>query len=164
MRPIKKITHVHKLMAHYLAMGWSVQQIAEELKYTPHYVNQIANDDRIKALVAEDQRRINEYTIDKETTRRAQITSAMNEEAMNAFNTVKSLHRGSAVDSVRLRAAQDILNRAPEAPKLVTREERDDVHRILLEGKIMDRLLYGMEKVDAEIPALPIGEEEKEER
>lgn len=112
--PQKRLTPRNLLVALLDATGRTTDQIAAKTGYTREVIYNIRSSPLYKVEVAEIRKRIEDEAISGVV----ELPRKFDEEAPEAFNTIKHLHKKAESEPVRLNAAKDILDRAPNAPKI----------------------------------------------
>lgn len=110
----QELSSFHQMIAYKDAVGKGPTAIAQELGCSVQTVYNARGVPEYVALVESVKREIRERLVDNA----ARVQEAYNEEVMPAFETTRELHKGADSDAVRLGAAKDILDRAPDAPKV----------------------------------------------
>jgi len=119
------------LMALLEVTGKDPVEIAEVVGYSPNNVRHIRRTNpHYVAYVKE----LREQLTSEVIAKTADLATRFDLEAPEAFETIKDLHKHSEMDTVRLGAAKDILDRAPNAPKIKQHIEGRDSHIILQLG------------------------------
>jgi hypothetical protein len=126
----KKLNTRHKSLALAVATGNTVKKAAELIGVHENWAYIVSRSPAFKALVAKYFRELERETI-KEAKQK--ILS----EALNSVNVLVELRDTASSESVRLQAAQDLLDRA--IPKAV-KNENDNTLRISLPQELMAQM------------------------
>lgn len=144
--PPDKLNDRHMLAAYKEAAGMKPIQIAQEVGLSPGRLHVVRTSGLYQVFIEGIRREVRE----KVTDRASQLVDAFNEEAMPAFDTVQELHRNADTDNVRLGAAKDILDRAPDAPKIVKNVGQIDARTIIqLPVKVAEGMVDTLKMVGA---------------
>jgi len=112
--PPDRLNQRHMLMAYMEVMGLTPAELAESLRYHRNRVYHIRRAQCYREKVAEIREKLEEYLI----RRTIDIHSRLDVEAHAALDTLRSILTDPTVPaSARLRAAVEVLDRAPNAPK-----------------------------------------------
>jgi hypothetical protein len=122
----------HEMIAHVDAMNvHSAAEIASMFGIEVNTVYQIRLRPDYKLAKKQAEEEIKERLIAQASDRVEMLNEAFNNEAMPAFETVKSLHKMADKDATRLNAAFGILDRASDAPKVLKNVQNIDNRTII---------------------------------
>jgi len=124
----RKMTPAYETVALLVARGLRNAQISDVTGYHPNYVWRIKTEtEGFDALVAEFKREIQDNMIDEA----ADISRVFNDEVVGMAENLKSLAYTAQKEGIRLNATKDWLDRAPDAPKRIQRNETSEEHKII---------------------------------
>lgn len=110
----EKLSERHELVALLDAKGVNNTEIARLLGFAREYISVIKRHPHYQILLQRFKGELQEKVLD----RTADLLAAFNEESMNAFGTLKDIHRDSdQKGSTRVAAAEAILDRSAWAPR-----------------------------------------------
>jgi len=109
------LSDAHRMMAYMDAQGKRAGEIAEATGFAVNRVYSIRLEKKYQEFLAEVRREIKERAI----AAAANLISRYDEEAPKSFETIVELRDGAENESIRLKAAEHIIDRAPAAPKVV---------------------------------------------
>jgi hypothetical protein len=125
-----------------LIQGHNCTNTAAALNIAPATIYKWNAQPEFRLLQDSLRKQLSEQIIDKTSNTVSRLVQLFNEEAVEAFNTLKHIHSDIDVSpAVRRQAAVDILDRAPDAPKH-TRESQVDIHSsVTIEAPLMENIL-----------------------
>jgi len=143
-RPMKP-TYEHVALLH--ARGAPDREIAEVMGLSPGYVWRVRNEtEGFDALVTEFKREIQERLI-QETVDAAAM---LNRRVPTMVNNLEDIALRGDKESNRLKATQDWLDRAPDAPKRISRSEIQEDRNIVLTLRQVDNIKEALMDVGAD--------------
>lgn len=110
---------IFMLVAFLEANGRNNKEIASEMGISVSSVAKAKAHKLYPACVAN----MRDHLAEHAANRAVSLAEEFDEEAYSAFGTVKELHKHASMETVRLGAAKDILDRAPSAPRARKYEE-----------------------------------------
>ena len=130
MEKLLELSDKHRMMAYMEAAGKGVSEISEETGLSAGRVYGIRCEALYKTFLAEVRREVKERAIVKATN----IVERYDEEAPRSLDTILELRDEAENESVRLKAAEHVIDRAPSAPKVVKVNEGggDNILKIYL--------------------------------
>ena len=139
---MSEIKDIQRLAAHMLIQGHNCTNTAAALNIAPATIYKWNAQPEFRLLQDSLRKQLSEQIIDKTSNTVSKLVQLFNEEAVEAFNTLKHIHsNGEISPAVRRQAAVDILDRAPDAPKH-TRESQVDIHSsVTIEAPLMENIL-----------------------
>jgi transcriptional regulator with XRE-family HTH domain len=127
-RKIKNFKSAHEIVALLEARGCSDAEIAEATGYSNNYIWRIRNELPEYALALSDfKREIQERVIDDT----ADAITKFNSKVPVMIDNLENLALRANKEGVQLKATTDWLDRAPDAPKRVSREEHSEERKIV---------------------------------
>ena len=127
----------------YAALGMKATQIVEKLSISWATWDRWKKDPAFQTEVEQFKEEITQRLIDSKSN----LEALFDFEAYSAFETLRDLHKTSEMDTVKLGAAKDILDRAPNAPKQRQERLEDHQHRIFIAGASFENLREALEDV-----------------
>ncbi len=123
-----KFSPRHRKIAIMIAGGFTNKEILAAVGGSDTYLSELKQWPQMQQEVEQYSRQIEEKAIDKA----ADLVAKFDDESPKAFKTVRSLHREGNSEAVRLRAAKDILDRAPIAPKTKAIHENKNITPVIV--------------------------------
>jgi len=145
MEEVKNLTPLSardQKMALLEAMGKTTAELREIYDLSPQGLYKVRSQHEYKVLVAELRREVQDRTIDREVF----LITRFNQLAPDAVDTIEDIMRGGEKDSDRLKASEMVLDRAPDAPKALRREESQTEEIV--------KVMFGVQNVEAMKAAL----------
>lgn len=132
------------------AMGKTTAELREHFELSPQRLYVIRSKHEYRVLVAELRREVRDRTIESQSE---ELIKRFNELAPGAIDTIEDVMFGAEKEGDRLKAAEMVLDRAPDAPKSVRREESQTEEIV--------KIMFGVQNVEAMKAALEdIGDED----
>lgn len=127
-RKIQNLKPAHEIVALLEARGCSIAEIAEATGYSYNYVWRIRTEiPEYKVVLSEIKREIKERVVEDT----ADAISMLNAKVPTMIDNLEDLALAAGKEGVRLRATMDWLDRAPDAPKRVQRQENSEERKII---------------------------------
>jgi len=146
-RKLQNLKPAHEIVALLEARGCTFSEIADATGYAYNYIFRIRSEvPGYQQLVAEFKREIQERVIDQT----ADAITMFNSKVPAMVNNLETLALGAYKEGVRLRATMDWLDRAPDAPKRVAREEHTEERKIVFSIQQADNIRNAMLDVGRE--------------
>lgn len=144
--PPDKLNDRHMLAAYKEVAGKKPVQIAQEVGLSLGRLHIVRASGVYQVFIEGIRREVRE----KVTDRASKLGELFNEEAEEAFNTQKELNKSADSDGVRLSASNSILDRAPDAPKIVKNTGNIDARTIIqLPVKVAESMVDTLKMVGA---------------
>lgn len=143
----KSMTPAYEIVALLVARGCSNAEISDATGYNANYVWRIKNEvEGFDLLVAEFKREIQQRTIEETVD----AVTRFNRKVPLMTDNLEELALRANKEGVRLRATMDWLDRAPDAPKRVHRQENLDEHKIIFGVQQVDNMKAALLDVGAD--------------
>jgi hypothetical protein len=154
---LKTLKNSHEIIALLDARGCSDPEISDATGYAVNHIWRIRNElPEYKVLLSEIKRQIQEQVIDNT----ADSINAWNARVPVMRDNLEDLALRANKEGVRLSATRDWLDRAPDAPKRVIKEESTQERKIIFSVQQVDNMKAGLIDVGkAEIVDLLEGED-----
>lgn len=127
MTDVSVLSDVYRQAAYMEVAGIPQGKIAEKIGRTPSRLSVVRGTEEYKVFIAGVRREVRE----KITDNAALLVEDFNQEARPAFDTLQEMHKGAQTEAVRVSAANSILDRAPDAPKIVKNNAQIDARTII---------------------------------
>jgi hypothetical protein len=127
-RKIKNWKNSYDIVALMDARGAPPSEIAEATGYAPNYIWRIQNElPQYPSVVSDFKREIAERVVEDT----ADAITMFNRKVPDMINNLEDLALNANKEGVQLRATMDWLDRAPDAPKRVSRQENTEERKII---------------------------------
>lgn len=142
-RKIQNLKPAHEIVALLEARGCTITEIAEATGYNYNYIFRIRSEvNEYPMVLAEFKREIQSQVVEKT----ANAITMLNSKVPKMIDNLEALALTANKEGVQLRATMDWLDRAPDAPKRVTKEEHTEERKIIfslqqaenIKGALMD--------------------------
>ncbi len=128
----KEMKPAYEIIALMEARGMRDREISDATGYNANYIWRIRNEtEGYAAALADFKKEIHDRTIDAV----ANIAEVFNEHVPVMAQELRTIALHGQKEETRLRAVQDWLDRAPKAPKRISRNEQAIEHSIIFSGK-----------------------------
>lgn len=133
-----------QMIAYMEAAGMPPREVSQRVGLSYQRVYVIRQTADYQTFLTDLKREIREKVVDNAS----KLVETFNEEAMPAFETLQKLHKDAENENVRLGAANSILDRAPDAPKVNKNTGTVDARTIL---QLPVRTIEGMNQALTEV-------------
>ena len=146
-RKIKNWKNAYDIVALLDARGCSDAEIADATGYSNNYIWRIKNElPDYPVVVGEFKREIAERVIDDT----ADAITMFNSKVPTMINNLEGLALDANKEGVRLRATMDWLDRAPDSPKRVSRQENTEERKIVFSVQNVENMQAALIDVGAD--------------
>jgi hypothetical protein len=136
-RKIKNWKNSYDIVALMDARGAPPSEIAEATNYTPNYIWRIQNElPQYPGVMADFKREIQERIIDETVD----AVNMFNRKVPKMIDNLEDLALNADKEGIRLRGTMDWLDRAPDAPKRVSRQENTEERKIIFSLQQVDNM------------------------
>jgi len=136
-RKIKNWKNAYDIIALMDARGCPPKEISEATGYNANYIWRIQNElPQYPAVLAEFKREIHERIIDNTVD----AVTMFNDEVPVMVENLKNLALNAKKEGTQLSATQDWLDRAPDAPKRVSKQEHTEERKIIFSVAVSDNI------------------------
>jgi len=143
----KEMKPAYEIVALLVARGCSNAEVSEATGYNANYVWRIKNEvEGFDLLVSDFKRDIQQRTIEGTVD----ILTKFNSKVPLMADNLEDLALRANKEGVRLRATMDWLDRAPDAPKRVHRQENLDEHKIIFGVQQVENMKAALTDVGAD--------------
>lgn len=143
----ERMTPAYEMVALLEARGCTNQEIADATGYNPNYIWRIKNEvEGYATLVADFKREIQDRMIEEHVDN----MTRMNREVPSVIDHLKYLCFSARKEGTQLRAMQDWLDRASDAPKRIQRSENLDQRTIMIGFQQVENVRAALTDIGAE--------------
>lgn len=133
----KEMKPAYEVIALLEARGLRDREISDATGYNANYIWRIRNETPgYAATVSDFRKEVKERVLDSV----ANIAEVYNDQVPAMTDNLKELALNGQKEGIRLRATQDWLDRAPKAPKRISRNEQAIEHSIIFSVKQIDNM------------------------
>jgi hypothetical protein len=141
----------HETVCHLIATGHSHQQIADAFGHTYNWVsNMLLQHPEYRVRIDEIKQELHGRLLDTAVGGLSRWSKRFNEGIEDATNTLSRAVRGE-IEGIRagdmIKASTAWLDRAPDAPKMTTRQEEERTTRMIFEMPIMEAIVKAAQTV-----------------